>query len=425
MGLRAAGRSGNGRYSGLALLRHGLLGRGWQPVWTRPSLGSAYDAVVVGGGVHGLSTAYHLAARHGITRVAVIERSYIGSGGTGRNTAIVRANYLTPEGIAFYSRSLALYERMTEELNFNILFEPRGHLTLGHDDGTMRTLRWRAEINKALGVASELLDPEACQKLVPALDISSTAAHPILGGLWHPPGGTIRHDAVVWAYARAAARLGVEIHQETEVEAIDVVDGRVRGVRTSRGPIATPLVIDCAAGWSNLVATMAGVQLPITTVPLQAAVSEPVRPFLDPILASSNLHVYISQTIRGEIVFGGAVDAFPSWSTRGSLEFLEQIAEHVLELLPNLTHLRILRQWAGICDMTPDAAPIIGRTPVEGFLVDAGWGSYGMKAGPAAGEAIAELVASGRGPELIAPFALDRFERGRLVNEKGATAVGH
>lgn len=384
-----------------------------------------YDVVIVGGGVHGLATAYHLAADHGLTNVAVIERAYIGSGGSGRNTAIVRSNYLTPEGIAFYQRSLELYQRLAETLNFNIMYEPRGHLTLGHDEGTLRTLRWRAEVNSALGVSSELLDSEGCQRLVPVLDISPEARHPVLGGLWHPPGGIIRHDAVIWAYARAAADRGVHVLEGTTVEAIDVVDGRVTGVGTDRGHIRAGLVIDCAAGWAGEVAALAGLRLPITTVPLEAAVSEPVRPFLRPILASSNLHVYISQTTRGEVVIGGPVGSFPSYSMRGSLGFLEDVAAHILELVPSLVHLRVLRQWAGICDMTPDAAPIIGASPVDGFLLDVGWGSYGMKAGPAAGESLAALVASGRVPDLIAPFGLDRFEAGRLVNEKGATAVGH
>jgi sarcosine oxidase subunit beta len=355
----------------------------------------------------------------------VLEQSYVGSGGTGRNTAIVRSNYLTPESVAFYQRSLALYEGLTSALNFNIMFERRGHLTLGHDEGAIRTLRWRVEVNKVLGVDSRLLDPEACKRLVPLLDISDRAHRPVLGGLWHPPGGTIRHDAVVWAYARAASALGVHIHQGTRVESIRHEGGQVTGVVTNRGDVDAPVIVSCTAGWASTIARMVGLALPITTIPLQAAVSEPVRPFLAPILASSNLHIYISQTTRGEIVFGGAVDPFPSYSMRGSFEFLEDIADHVLQLLPTLVHLRVLRQWAGICDLTPDSAPIMGRTPLDGFLLDVGWGSYGMKAGPAAGESIAELIATGRVPALIRPFGLDRFGEGRLVSEGGASAVGH
>jgi sarcosine oxidase subunit beta len=413
------------RYSAIGLVRHGLRKRPWGRAWRKDELQPRYDVVVIGGGVHGLSTAYHLAAQQGIRSVAVLERAYIGSGGSGRNTAIVRANYLTPEGIAFYHRSLELYQELADTLNFNIMYEPRGHLTLGHDDSAMRTLRWRAEVNQVMGVESELLDADGCRRLVPPLDISKDARHPVMGGLWHGPGGIIRHDAVVWGYARAASANGVHVHEATRVTAIRQEIGRVVGVDTERGPIEAPIVIDCAAGWAGEVAAMAGLRLPISTVTLEAAVSEPVRPFLSPILASSNLHIYISQTTRGEVVIGGPVSTFPSYSMRGSLGFLEGVATSVLELIPSLVHLRVLRQWAGICDMTPDAAPIIGATPLAGFFLDVGWGSYGMKAGPAAGESLARLVATGSTPELIAPFGLERFEEGRLVNERGASAVGH
>jgi sarcosine oxidase, subunit beta len=413
------------RYSAFGLFWHGLRRRPWGRVLDRPALRDRYDVVIVGGGVHGLATAYYLAANHGITRIAVIEQSYIGSGSTGRNTAIVRSNYLTAEGVAFYQRSLVLYDRLAADLNFNVMFEARGHLTLGHDEGSVRTLRWRAEVNRTLGIDSQLLSPEDCRALVPLLNIEPAAVHPVLAGLWHPPGGILRHDAVVWAYARAATALGVDIHQETRVDGVELTAGRVAAVTTSRGRISTPVVVNCTAGWATTVAALVGVELPITTVPLQAAVSEPVRPFVKPVLASSNLHVYIYQTTRGEVVLGGAVDPFPSYSTRGSLEFLEQIAAHVLELVPALTHLRILRHWSGICDMTPDAAPIIGPSPIDGFVLDVGWGTYGMKAGPAAGESVAAFIATGKVPPLVAPFRLGRFEAGRLVNEKGAAAVGY
>ncbi|MCW2632769.1 MAG: dependent oxidoreductase, partial [Pseudonocardia sp.] len=248
---------------------------------------------------------------------------------------------------------------------------------------------------------------------------------PILGALYHPPGGIIRHDAVVWGYARAADALGVHLHQETEVTGIDVAGDRVRGVRTNRGSIATPVVVNCTAGWSTLISDLAGVRLPITTLPLQAAVTEPVRPFLDTVVVSGTLHVYVSQTDRGELVFGAAVDPFPSYSQRGSLEFTEGVAAHVLELMPSLARLRVLRQWSGLCDMTPDFSPVMGQTPVEGFYLDVGWGTYGFKAGPVAGETMAELIATGKTPELIAGFDLARFTEGRLVGERGAAAVGH
>jgi sarcosine oxidase subunit beta len=413
------------RYSALNLLRHGLTGEDWPRAWRAHDLGSVYDVVVVGAGVHGLATAYHLAARHGITRVAVLDRGYVGGGASGRNTAILRSNYLTPEGVAFYDRSIKLYEGLAAELNFNVMFSQRGHLTLAHNDSSLRTMRWRAEVNKLSGVDSEVIDPDEIKRLVPFMDTSDRTRYPIMGALFHPPGGIIRHDAVNWGYARAADALGVHIHQNTEVTGIDVAGGRVRGVRTSRGTIAAPVVVNCTAGWASLVAAMAGVGLPIVTHPLQAAVTEPVKVFLSTVVVSGTLHVYVSQTDRGEVVFGASVDPFSSYSMRASLEFLEEVAGHVLELMPAMAGLRVLRQWAGLCDMTPDYSPIIGPTPVEGFLVDVGWGTYGFKAGPAAGEAVAELVATGRVPELIAGFGLDRFAAGRLVGEKGAAAVGH
>lgn len=416
---------GRPSYSALGLLSHGLRRQRWPEVLRDPQQKSRYDVVIVGGGIHGLATAYYLAARHGVTRVAVVEQAYIGSGSTGRNTAIARSNYLTPQGVAFYQHSLDLWYAMASDLNFNVMFEPRGHLTLGHDDGALRTLRWRAEVNRTLGIDSEMLTPQECRKLVPLLDISNEPAHPVIGGLWHPPGGTMRHDAVVWAYARAATALGVDVLQQTRVDAIELTGDRVSGVVTTRGRIETNMVVNCTAGWSSLVSALVGLELPITTVPLQAAVSEPVRPFLNTVLASSNLHVYIYQTARGEIVIGGAVDPFPSYSMRGSLEFIEEVAAHILELVPALTHLRILRQWSGICDMTPDAAPIMGRSPVDGFVLNVGWGTYGMKAGPAAGEAVAALIATQDVPPLIEPFGLSRFADGRQVNEKGAAAVGY
>jgi sarcosine oxidase subunit beta len=381
--------------------------------------------VVIGGGVHGLATAYYLAANHGTSNVAVLERGYLGGGASGRNTAIIRSNYLTPEGVRFYDRSVRLYESLAADLNFNVMFSQRGHLTLAHSDSALRTMRWRAEVNKLQGVDSSVIGPSEIASLVPHLDVSDHPRFPILGGLWHPPGGIVRHDAVVWGYARGADAAGVHLHQDTEVVGIDVAGGRVRGVRTNRGPVAAPVVVACTAGWATTVCDLAGVALPITTFPLQAAVTEPVRPFLDTVVVSGTLHVYVSQTDRGELVFGAAVDPFPSYSTRGTLEFTEGVAAHVLELMPALSQVRVLRQWAGLCDMTPDFSPIMGLTPVAGFYLDVGWGTYGFKAGPVAGEAMASLVATGETPDLIAPFDLARFTDGRLVGERGAAAVGH
>ncbi len=413
------------RYSAWSLFSHGLSTKDWPLAWPKHDLGTTYDVVIIGGGVHGLATAYYLAKNHGIRNVAVLDKGYLGSGGSGRNTAILRSNYLTPEGIRFYDRSIRLYEGLAADLNFNVMFSQRGHLTLAHNDASLRTMRWRAEVNKIQGVDSDVIDPTAIKKLVPYMDTSEQARYPILGALYHPPGGIVRHDAVVWGYARAAAAYGVHLHQETEVTGIDVSDGRVTGVQTGRGAISAPIVVNCTAGWSTLITDMAGVQTPIQTFPLQAAVTEPVRPFLGTVVVSGTLHIYVSQTDRGELVFGASVDPFASYSTRGSLEFVEGLAGHVLELMPPLHKMRLLRQWAGLCDMTPDYSPIMGPTPVDGFYVDVGWGTYGFKAGPVAGESMADCIATQRTPDIISAFTLDRFTDGALVGEKGAAAVGH
>jgi sarcosine oxidase, subunit beta len=413
------------RYSALSLVRRGLSGAPWPPAWRHHDLRPSYDVIIVGAGVHGLATAYYLAANHGITNVAVVDKGYVGGGGSGRNTAIIRSNYLTPEGVRFYQRSLDLYRTMAADLNYNVMFSKRGHLTLAHNDGSLRTMRWRAEVNKLEGIDSEVIGPDDIEQLVPFLDTSTHPRYPILGALYHPPGGIIRHDAVNWAYARAADALGVEIHQTTEVTGIEVAGGKVTGVRTTRGDISAPVVVNCTAGWASTIAGMAGVELPIVTHPLQAAVTEPVKMFLHAVVVSGSLHVYVSQTDRGELVFGASVDPFASYSMRGSLEFTEELAAHVLELMPGIAKMRVLRQWAGLCDMTPDYSPVMGFTPVEGFLVDVGWGTYGFKAGPVSGEAMAEAVATGRTPEIIAAFGLERFAEGRLVGERGAASVGH
>ena len=413
------------RYSAFSLLRHGLTGREWPRAWRAQPLRPRYDVVVVGGGVHGLATAYYLAANHGITDVAVLDKGYVGGGGSGRNTAIIRSNYLTPEGVRFYHRSVKLYESLAGALNFNVMFSQRGHLTLAHSDSSLRTMRWRAEVNRLEGVDSQVVEPAEVARLVPYLDTSEEVRYPILGALYHPPGGIVRHDAVVWGYARGADAHGVHLHQHTAVRDITVSRGRITGVRTDRGDVATPVVVNCTAGWSTLVSNMAGVRLPVSTFPLQAAVTEPVRPFLDTVVVSGSLHVYVSQTDRGELVFGASVDPFTSYSMRGSLDFVEGLAGHVLQLMPSLAKLRVLRQWAGLCDMTPDFSPIMGVTPVEGFYLDVGWGTYGFKAGPVAGEAMAALVATGRTPPLIAAFDLARFADDRLVGERGAASVGH
>ncbi|MBI2207531.1 MAG: FAD-dependent oxidoreductase [Candidatus Rokubacteria bacterium] len=394
-------------------------------MWHRNGLRDRYDVVIIGGGVHGLATAYYLGQR-GVTNVAVLEKSYIGAGASGRNTAIIRSNYRTPEGVAFYDESVKLYEGLSAELGYNVLFSQQGHLTLAHTDSAINGLRVRAEVNQLCGVQSRVIWRDEIQALVPALDCSDRPRYPVLAALYHAPGGIIRHDAVVWGYARGASRAGVDIHPFTEVTGIDVANGAVTGVRTTRGEIKTSIVLNATAGFCSTIAKMVGLRLPITTHPLQAFVTEPLEAFLDKVIVSSNLHVYVSQTDRGECVIGSEIDPYTSYSHRSTLPFLEATAHHTLELFPCLKHVRVLRQWAGICDMTPDYSPIMGGVPgLAGFYLDVGWGTYGFKAGPVSGRRMAELIATGRTPELIEPFSITRFSEGRLVGEKAAAAVSH
>jgi len=396
--------------------------RMWRP---RSELKSRYDVVVIGGGSHGLATAYYLVRNHGIRSVAVLEQSYIGSGAAGRNTTIIRANYRTPEGAAFYKRSVELYEKLSAELDFNLLFSQQGHLTLAHSERAMVTMTERAEVNQLLGIDSRLVYLDEIAKLCPELDLSDHPTWPIMGALYHPPGGIIRHDAVVWGFARGADRGGVEIHPYTEVTGIERKNGRVTGVRTTRGEIACDTVVSATAGWSTLVADLAEVKLPITTHILQAFVTEPVKPFLDVVIVSSQMHVYISQTDRGEFLIGAEIEPYTTYRGTSTFPFLEYSARHVLELFPQLEQVNVLRQWTGLCDISPDYSPILGKTEVEGFHVSAGWGTYGFKAAPIVGTTLAELVATGRTPDLIAPFALERFHTDTLVSELAAAAVSH
>jgi sarcosine oxidase subunit beta len=384
-----------------------------------------YDVVIIGGGVHGLAIAYELAKR-GVRDVAVLEKAYIGAGGSGRNTAIVRSNYRTPEGVVFYDESVRIYERLSVELGFNVLFSQHGHLTLAHSEAAVSGLRVRAEVNQLAGVDSVVIGHDEIRELAPALDLTDRPRFPVLAALYHPPGGIIRHDAVVWGYARRADELGAHILEGVEVTGIDLAERRVTGVSTSAGPIRAGTVVNATAGWASTIAAMAGVRLPIVTHPLQALVTEPLKPFLDPVLVSATLHTYVSQTDRGELVIGAEIDPYASYSHRSTLGFMETSAAHAIELLPCVAAVRVLRQWAGICDMTPDFSPIIGAVPdVPGFVLDVGWGTYGFKAGPVAGRRVAELITTGRTPAVLKPFSLERFATGRLIGEKAAAAVSH
>jgi sarcosine oxidase subunit beta len=396
--------------------------RMWRP---RSGLKNRYEVVIVGGGSHGLATAYYLAKEHGITDVAVLDKSYIGSGAAGRNTTIIRSNYRTPEGAAFYQASVKLYERLSIELDFNLLFSQQGHLTLAHSDRALITATERAEVNQLLGIDSRVVSTDEIARLCPELDLSQDVTWPIMGALYHPRGGIIRHDAVVWGFARGADRRGVEIHPYTEVIAVERANGRVTGVQTTRGKIECGTVVSATAGWSTLVADLADVRLPITTHILQAFVTEPLKPFLDVIIVSSQMHVYVSQTDRGELLVGAEIEPYTTYRGTSTFPFLEYSARHVLELFPQLENVAVLRQWTGLCDISPDFSPILGVTEVGGFLVSCGWGTYGFKAAPVVGKTLAELVATGRTPDLIVPFSLERFSTDTLVSELAAAAVSH
>jgi sarcosine oxidase subunit beta len=392
-------------------------------MWYTHDLKSSYDVVIVGAGVHGLATAYYL-GKQGVRNVALLEKGYLGCGNSGRNTAIVRSNYRTAEGIPFYDQSLRLYETLSGELEWNLLLSQQGHLTLAHTDSAVNGLRVRAEANQALGVRSEIIGPQQIKELVPEIDTSDTPRYPIMAALYHPPGGIIRHDAVVWGYARAVERMGGEVHPHTEVTAIGRSNGRIVDVQTNRGTIRTGTVVNATSGWCTTVSRMVNVPLPIVSHPLQACVSEALKPFLNKVIVSANLHVYVNQSSRGEVVMGAEIDPYQTYNMRSTLPTLEMIASHTLDLFPHLRHARVLRQWGGICDMTPDYSPIISGVPeLQGYFLDVGWGTYGFKAAPAAGHNLAALIATGKTPDVIRPFAYSRFLEGRLLGEKAAAAV--
>ncbi len=409
------------------LLKFALNGKYAEPRMFRApeKLKSHYDVVIIGAGGHGLAAAYYLARDHGITNVVVLEQGYIGSGGTGRNTAIVRSNYLTPEGVKFYDESVRLFRDLSEDLDINLFYSERGHFTLAHTDATLRTMRWRAEVNKHLGVQSELVGPEFIRECCPELDLSCGGHAPILGALFHPPGAIARHDAVAWGYGRGADQRGVEIHQQTQVTGIQVKCGQVVAVETNRGIVETRKVLSAVAGYTPRITKLLDIRTPLVVHPLQACVSEPLKPWLNNIIVSASLHLYVSQSSRGELVMGASLDPYELHSTRSTLDFVEGLAGHLLDLFPFLSDVKILRQWAGLSDMTPDFSPIMGKTEVKGFYLDSGWGTWGFKATPVCGKTMAHTVAYDKEHELIWPFRLSRFEEYEQVGEKGAASVGH
>lgn len=412
------------RYSGFSLAFEALRGhRGWKPAWRRAAPASAYDVIVIGAGGHGLATAYYLAHEHGVKRVAVLEKGWLGGGNSGRNTQVVRSNYFYPESGAFYEHSLRLYERLGQRLNFNIMLSQRGILELAHSHEELDAHRRWANAIRMHGIDAEMLSREEICRLVPYLDLDGR--YPVRGGFIQRRGGIARHDAVVWAYARAASAAGVDIIENCEVTGFDFAQGRIAAVRTTRGAIGCERVACCVAGHSSHVARMAGLRLPIESLALQAMVTEPVRPVLHTVVMSATVHVYLSQSDRGEIVIGGGADVFNSYAQRGALNSFRENAAAAAELMPLLRRMRVMRQWAGICDIAPDASPIVGATPVPNFYISTGWGTGGFKAIPAGGHTLAATVAAGRLHPLLEPFSLARFDSGALIDEGAAAGVAH
>lgn len=411
-------------YSAFSLLKNAVTKhRKWPRAWRDPQPKKHYDVVIVGAGGHGLATAYYLAKVQGIKNVAVLEKGYLGGGNTGRNTQVSRSNYFYPQSGAFYEHSLKLFENMGQQLNFNVMFSQRGVLAICNSRHEMEIYRRWANAIKMNGIDSEILSPEEIKQRVPHINLA--CRFPIWGGFVQNRGGISRHDAVSWAYARQASALGVDIIQQCEVTGLESSDSRVTAVHTSRGTITADRFALCAAGNSSHLAAMAGLRLPIRSTPLQAMVTEPVRPIFHTTLVSAHVHVYVSQSDRGEIVVGGSSDFYNSYAQIGSLNVHRENYASLLELLPIFSRLRMMRHWAGVCDLSPDVSPIVGKTPLENLYVSTGWGTGGYKAIPAGGDTLAYTIANDRPHELLRPFQLDRFESGRLVDEGAASGVAH
>jgi sarcosine oxidase subunit beta len=414
------------KYSAWSLLRGALSGqRHWPAAWRDASPGASYDVIIVGGGGHGLAAAYYLAKNHAVTRVAVIERGWIGGGNTGRNTTIVRSNYLYPESARLYDFSLRLYEGLSQALNFNIMLSQRGLVLLAHSRHDLDAMSRWANAMRMNGIAAELLTRAQVGELAPALDLSPRARLPVLGGFCQRRAGTARHDAVAWGYARASSALGVDIIQNCEVIDFLKEGGRVVGVNTNRGRIRAERVGIAAAGHSSVLAKLAGFRLPVTSYALQAMVSEPIKPVLDTVILSPGTGAYVSQSDKGEIVMGAMLDLFPSYAQRGSFAVKQAIIAATLALFPSFSRLNLMRQWAGIVDVVHDSSPIIGPTPIPNLYINCGWGTGGFKAIPVGGWTLAHVLATGRSHPLAEPFQLERFITGRLIDEAAASGIAH
>lgn len=413
-------------YSGFGLVKHGLsYHENWQRMWRNPVPKSQYDVIIVGGGGHGLATAYYLAKVHGITNVAVVEKGWLGGGNTARNTTIVRSNYLWDEAAWLYEHAMKLWEGLSQDLNYNVMFSQRGVMNLGHTLQDMRDIHRRVNANRLNGIDGEVLDVKQIQEIVPIMDCSANRRYPVLGASWQPRAGVARHDAVAWGFARGADALGVDLLQQTEVTGFRISGGKVLGVETNRGFIGAKTVGCVAAGNSGVLAKLAGFKLPIESHPLQALVSEPMKPILDTVVMSNHVHGYVSQSDKGDLVIGAGIDGYNGYGQRGSYPTIEHTLQAIIELFPIFSRVRMNRQWGGIVDTTPDACPIISATPVGGLFFNCGWGTGGFKATPGSGHVFAATLAEGKAHPLAAPFTIDRFISGKLIDEHGAAGVAH
>jgi sarcosine oxidase, subunit beta len=419
--------NGMARYSIFSLLKDALgHHQDLTPMWRSPEPKSAYAAIIIGGGGHGLATAYYLAKEHGMRNIAVLEKGWIGGGNTGRNTTIIRSNYLWEESAALYEHALRLWENLSHELNYNVMYSARGVMMLAHNIHDVQVSRRHVHANRLAGIDNEWLTPEEAKAFCPLLNIKPNMRHPILGAALQRRGGTARHDAVAWGYARGASGMGVDIIQNCEVTGISRgPDGAVSGVETTRGSINTRKVGVVAAGNTSVVMSMAGVRLPLESYPLQALVSEPIKPIMPCVVMSNTIHAYMSQSDKGELVIGAGTDAYTSYSQTGGLHISSHTLDAICELFPTVRRMRMLRNWGGIVDVTPDRSPIIGKTPVPGLFVNCGWGTGGFKATPGSGHVFAHQVATGEPHPINAPFTIERFVTGRLIDEAAAAAVAH
>jgi sarcosine oxidase subunit beta len=414
------------KYSIFSLARNAMsFHQNWEKAWRSPEPKKQYDVIIVGGGGHGLATAYYLAKEHGIKNIAVLEKGWIGGGNTGRNTTIVRSNYLWDESAHLYEKAMKLWEGLSQDLNYNVMFSQRGVYNLGHNLQDMRDIERRVNANRLNGIDGYVVGPEEIKRAIPALNVDAGCRYPVLGASFQPRAGVARHDAVAWGFARGADQLGVDIIQNCEVTAIRQEDGEVTGVETSRGAISAKKVGVVVAGHCSVLADMAGFRMPIESHPLQALVSEPIKPVLDTVVMSNAVHGYVSQSDKGDLVIGAGIDSYTGYGQRGSFSNIEHTVAAIIEMFPIFSRVRMNRQWGGIVDTTPDACPIIGNTPVKGLYFNCGWGTGGFKATPGSGWVFAHNVAKGTPHELNAAFGLDRFTSGFLIDEHGAAGVAH